>query len=225
MLPAFGEAENLELLLPRLRAVLDDAGIGSEIVVVDTLESLDSTESVCHEHGVVHVRRQPNNSYGAAVRAGIGQARGTYTVFMDADGSHPPEFVPRLFALRERYRVVIASRYMAGGATRNSALLVLMSRIVNTVFSLVLGWHINDVSNSLRLYHTVDLQGLELQCQNRDVIEEMLFKIIRQHSAAAIMEIPFVFQQRLHGRSKRSLLTFIGSYFLTLVKLRLSLLR
>lgn len=47
----------------------------------------------------------------------------TYLVALDADGSHDPTYIPQMLACMnaERHRpdVVIGSRYVAGGGTRN----------------------------------------------------------------------------------------------------------
>ncbi len=54
--------------------------------------------------------------YGAALTTGFAHASGDYLLTMDADLSHPPEFVERAVAHgREQADVTIASRYVPGG--------------------------------------------------------------------------------------------------------------
>ena len=57
---------------------------------------------------------------------------------MDADGSHYPEFIKKLYDNRTGSNIVIASRYTDGGHTENSGVLVLMSKIVNWGYSFAL---------------------------------------------------------------------------------------
>ena len=57
VLPGCRAAENLRLLLPRLRRVLEADGRPFEILVVDTAAPVDATDLVCREVGVGHVRR------------------------------------------------------------------------------------------------------------------------------------------------------------------------
>lgn len=225
VLPSYSESENLEVLLPKLKKVLGGLALSYEIIVVDTHTPLDNTSSVCAENQVRYLNRTSGNSYASAVKTGIEAVQGEFTIFMDADGSHPPSFLEEMWRKKEDYDLVIASRYVKGGKTDNQGLLVVMSRLVNFAFSFVLGLKVNDVSNSLKLYRSCHLKGLTLVCKNLDVIEEILFKIIKGNKGFKILEIPFVFKKRMHGSSKRSMLAFIWSYISTLFKLKFGLLK
>ena len=221
VLPAFPEEENLRLLLPRIRAVCAELTDAYEIVVVDAATELDGTRRLCADQGVRHVTRVGGDQYGDAVRTGIAQARGRRVVFMDADGSHAPDFLAQLWAHREDADIVIASRYVEGGSTENSAALVLMSRLVNVGYRWVLGLKCRDVSNSFKLYPADALKGVTLTCDNFDVVEELLYKIVKVRPRTRILEIPFTFRKRLHGETKRDLVAFVFSYATTLARLRL----
>jgi dolichol-phosphate mannosyltransferase len=220
VLPAYLEEENLRLLLPRLRTVLDARAEPYEIVVVDTVTPLDATPKLCAEAGVRCVTRAPGNTFGDAVRTGIAQARGRWIVFMDADGSHAPEFLPRLLEHTPTYDVVIASRYIDGGYTENRRALVLMSRILNVSYSLVLGIPCRDVSNSFKVYEAERIKHLALRCHNFDIVEELLFKLIRRYPSTRIKEVPFTFKKRMFGDTKRNLVAFAATYLYTILRLR-----
>lgn len=222
ILPAYQEGENLKLLLPRLKRAASAVSPAYEIVVVDTCQPKDDTPDVCREHQVRYVPRQGGDSFGDAVRTGIEAAQGEWTVFMDADGSHSPEMIPKLARYADDFDVVIASRYVQGGRTENSPALVLMSRLLNLVYVSVLKLNCRDVSNSFKLYRTVQLKGIALRCNNFDIVEEILVKIQRQLNEMRIKEVPFTFERRKAGKTKRNLLTFIVTYFFTLVRLRWS---
>lgn len=222
VIPSYMEEENLRQLLPRVTAVLSGLGISGEVLVVDAMNPLDATREVCDACGVTYLNRSGGNYYGDAVRTGIRHAAGEYVVFMDADGSHPPEFIRKLWgsALENGCDVVIASRYVEGGATDNSRILVLMSLLVNVIYSMVLNLHCKDVSNSFKLYRAEQLKRLRLRCQNFDIVEEVLFKIRRDNPDARFMEIPFTFRKRMFGNTKRNLFAFVFSFIVTLIKLR-----
>src|SRR3990172_9928472 len=115
LLPSYLEEENLRLLLPRLHDTLRKLTASYEVIVVDTVAPLDDTRSVCEASDVRYVNRKPGNAFGDAVRSGISEARGEYMLFMDADGSHPPEFIPKLYEFITDYDIIIASRYIPGG--------------------------------------------------------------------------------------------------------------
>lgn len=222
ILPSYREEENLRLLLPRIRQALAQVGGMAEILVVDTVTAMDATESVCQPFQARYVAREPSNSFGDAVRTGIRAARGRWILFMDADGSHAPEAIPRLLAERESNDVVIASRYVPGGATENDPWLVLMSKTLNLTYSLVLGLNVRDVSNSFKVYRADLLKGLQLRCQNFDIIEEILVKIKRTNPQVRIKEVPFTFKARMFGQTKRNLVWFMFTYLHTILRLRLS---
>jgi len=218
-LPAYEEAANLELLLPRLKAVFDRLAVPCEVVVADTEQPRDATPEVCARHGARYVPRVGGALYSHAVNTAIQHSKGKWVVFMDADGSHSPEFIEKLWAERDHADLVIASRYMPGGKTENPAILVWMSLVVNVMFRMVLGLKCADVSNSFRLYKGDDLRALSLECENFDIVEEILVKLCCANQNYRVKEIPFVFEKRKAGKTKRNLITFAMSYIGTLVKL------
>lgn len=222
VIPSYMEEENLRQLLPRITAVLSGLGVSGEVLVVDSMNRLDATREVCDACGVTYLNRSGGNYYGDAVRTGIRHASGEYVIFMDADGSHPPEFIRDLWGntADNDCDVVIASRYVDGGATDNSRILVLMSILVNVIYALVLNLRCKDVSNSFKLYRANHLKRLQLRCKNFDIVEEILFKIRRDNPEVRFREIPFTFRKRMFGNTKRNLFAFVFSFIVTLVKLR-----
>jgi dolichol-phosphate mannosyltransferase len=222
ILPAYQEADNLAFLLPALMQVLAGLDLTSEVLVLDTCQPRDATREVAQRHGARWVPRGPGDCYGDAYRTAIAQATGEYILFMDADGSHAPGFLPQLLAERATHDVVMASRYVAGGGNGNGRLLVGMSRLLNLCYGLVLGIRCQDLSNSFKLYRRQQLLGIRLSCRNFDVIPEILLRLKRAHPALRMKELPFRFEPRVHGVSKRRLVTFILTYLATLARLRWS---
>lgn len=218
VIPAYLEEENLRLLLPRMKRTLTDTGIDFEILIIDTETALDGTEAACRDAGVTHIRRSGGNTFGAAVRTGIARSSGMYVCFMDADGSHGPEFLAQMLPYRTQYDVVIASRYVEGGHTENTRLLVMMSQVLNICYSLFLNIKCKDVSNSFKIYHGADVRALKLECENFDIVEEILVKLARRKKLS-IKELPFTFKKRMFGESKRNLVAFMFTYFVTLIRL------
>ena len=220
ILPSYLEEENLRFLLPRLNSVMDSLGVSYEVLVVDTISPMDGTRDVCEQNNVFYLNRVNGNLYGDAVRTGISRACGDYLLFMDADGSHPPEFIRKMYEHVEGNDIVIASRYIAGGSTDNPKILILMSLIVNILYSLALNLKCKDVSNSFKLYRATLFEGISLSCNNFDIVEEILFKIKKKHKNVIVKEVPFYFKKRMFGHTKRNLVVFIFSFIFTLIKLR-----
>ena len=220
VIPAYLEEENLRLLLPRIRNVAVGLGIPFEIIVIDTLEEKDNTHLACIENEVHYLNREYGNYYGDAIRTGLSYAKGKYILFMDADGSHSPEFIKNLFENRTEYDVVIASRYIEGGGSDNSRILIWMSWTINFIYSWLFHLQCKDVSNSFKLYKGDALRALNLKCENFDIIEEVLIKLKRSNKDLKIKEIPYMFKERMFGHTKRNLIAFVFSYIFTLLKLK-----
>jgi len=220
ILPSYEEAGNLRWILPELKSTLSALGVTFEILVVDTEIPRDETPVICRENGVAYVARAGGSLYSHALKTGIARAKGTRILCMDSDGSHPPSFVPEMWSARERADLVIASRYVKGGGTENPAVLIFLSYLVNVIFRLILGIRCKDLSNSFRLYRGDDLRSLHLECRNFDIIEEILLKLSLRNARFSILELPFTFQTRKEGRTKRDLMAFMFSYLGTLRRLR-----
>lgn len=219
VLPAYHEEENLAILLPRLKKILDERVAPYEVIVVDACNSHPQTQKISAAWGAKCINRTPSDYYGDAVRTGINYAGGKYIIFMDADGSHPPEFLNEMLPWCKEFDLVIASRYIMGGGSENSALLVSMSKLLNFIYSSLLRIKIHDISNSFRIYRAEQLKTLKLNCQNFDIIQEILFALAKRYSPLKIKEVPFTFKKRISGESKRNFFVFVGSYFKTLVRL------
>ena len=220
VLPAYREAESLVTLLPSLKAHAAALTPDFEILVVDTEQPIDRTAEVCASEAVRHIHRRGGNNYGDAVRTGIAEATGKYIVFMDADGSHNPIYLKSLWAERERFLVVIGSRYVHGGVTENPFILIAMSFAVNLTFRVAFQLNARDVTNSFRLYRGDPLRALHLDSNAFDIVEELLIKLVTGRAHASIKEVPVVFERRKAGESKRNLMEFAFSYLQTLVRLR-----
>lgn len=220
VLPAYQEAENLKILLPKLCRVLQNANLSWEALVVDTQQPIDDTPAVCSENAVRYVPRSSGNDYGDAVRSGIAQAKGKYVVFMDADGSHDAKDILALYdAIINGADVAIGSRYIKGGSTHNGPVLRMMSFMVNLAYRVVFKIKAKDVSNSYRMYDAQKLKAIMMTCANFDIVEEILIRLKLQYQDLRIVEVPIHFNKRAHGESKRDLLRFVKTYLSTMWRL------
>lgn len=215
VIPALHEAENLRILLPKLRAVLEPLDLSAEIIVVDELAD-DKTRAVVAENSGILL--MPNTrGYGPALLAGLHAARSETIVTMDADLSHPPEFVKHLWLARQEADILIASRYVPGGKVNMPKIRWVLSRILNVFFSYGLGLCINDMSSGFRLYAK---QALDLQCPystNFNILQELLVRAASR--GCTIREIPFTYQPRHTGVSHARIFQFGLSYLKTFFRL------
>lgn len=148
ILPAKNEAHNLQALLPRVQAMLTGVNRDAEIIVIDD-GSTDGTRQVCEAHGVRVISHPYSSGNGAAVKTGARAARGEVLAFMDADGQHDPELIPRLLdKLDEGYDMVVGARTAQAhaGAHRFAA-----NAFYNWFASWMIGRPVPDLTSGLRV--------------------------------------------------------------------------
>ena len=215
VIPAWNERANLELLLPAIRQVCDDAGLRAEVIVVDG-GSHDGTAALATRLGA-RVIAQRERGYGAALREGMAASRAPWVATMDADLSHRPVVIEDLWKRRAEADVLIASRYVPGGASQTHWTRRALSRALNVVYARALALPIRDLSSGFRMYRRSALGALALTARDFDILPEILTRLYAD--GYAVHEVPFRFLSRGSGRSHVRLLRFAWSYGRTLLRL------
>src|SRR6185369_7131169 len=184
--------------------VLDELGCTYEIVLVDG-GSTDGTEEAGRAAGA-RVFRQQLPGYGGALRDGLAAATGEFILTLDADLSHDPDFIVKLWRARVRADVVIASRYVKGGVAYMPRHRLILSRVLNAFFARGLGLPVRDLSSGFRLYRGDAVRALALEGTNFEVLEEIL---VKAHAAGwSITEIAFTYYPRERGSSHARIVPF-----------------
>jgi dolichol-phosphate mannosyltransferase len=204
LIPVLNECDNLVALLPRLDRVLRQLDCATEVRVVDG-GSRDGTVEAAQRLGA-RVLAQRTPGYGGALREGFAAAVGQYVLTLDADLSHDPDFIIKLWRARATADVVIASRYVKGGVAYMPLDRRLLSRVLNRFFALGLDLPVRDMSSGFRLYRARVLVGLDLQGRNFDILEEVLVKAYAE--GWRVIEIPFTYYPRDTGASHARVIAF-----------------
>ena len=183
------------------------------MLVIDD-NSLDGTgkpaDRLAAERLVVHVlHRSRKEGLGPAYLDGFRRALelGADLVFeMDCDFSHDPADVARLAAAAEDADLVIGSRYVRGGGTRNWGLLRrLIARGGSLYAQLLLGVPVRDLTGGFKCYRravleTIDLDAIESKGYAFQI--ETTYRTIK--AGLRVVEVPIVFTDREVGGSKMS---------------------
>jgi dolichol-phosphate mannosyltransferase len=209
IIPTYDERENLPLILERLFAAVPTA----HVLVADD-GSPDGTGEVADEWAArderVHVmHRTEKAGLGAAYIAGFGWGLDhgyDVLVEMDADGSHPPEQLPRLLDALQHADLVLGSRYVAGGKVVNwPKHREWLSRGGNLYSRFALGVRIYDITGGYRAYRAEVLKALALD----DVAStgycfqvDLAWRTVR--AGFRVSEVPITFTERQIGESKMS---------------------
>src|SRR5262245_25050287 len=214
VIPAWNERENLQILLPALREVLDDLGVAAEVVIADG-GSTDSMRATAEQHGA-HVVEPSERGYGGALIAGLAATTAPYIITMDADLSHPPLFIRELWKRRHDAEILIASRYAAGGTAEMGPLRRVSSQVLNRTYARVLSLPLHDLSSGFRMYRRDALADITVEARDFDLLEELL---IRVHNLGwRIAEVPFRYTAPRTGISDASRFKFGWAFTKTLVR-------
>jgi dolichol-phosphate mannosyltransferase len=209
-LPTYNERENLEPMVAALREVLGPDGI---VLVIDD-NSPDGTGEIADrlvaaDDRVYVLHRPHKEGLGPAYLAGFARALelgADLIMEMDCDFSHHPADVPRLAAAAQTADLVIGSRYVPGGGTRNWGLLRrLISRGGSRYAQLLLAVRVRDLTGGFKCYRravleTIDLAAIDSKGYAFQI--ETTYRTIR--AGFRVVEVPIVFVDRLVGGSKMS---------------------
>ncbi|UCF34456.1 MAG: polyprenol monophosphomannose synthase, partial [Phycisphaerales bacterium] len=208
MIPTYHEAENLCLLVPQIQAALTGTDIVYEIIVVDD-DSRDSTDEVITRLATAGapvrlITRVGERGLSSAVIRGFREARGEILQCMDADMSHPPEALPRIYAACQAPHVdfVIGSRYVPGGSTdENWGLFRWLNSKVATLLARPFTSSRDPMAGFFALPRAVFERAEELNPIGYKIGLELIVK----GRCRNVQEVPIHFADRKFGESKLSL--------------------
>ena len=215
IVPTYNERERLEELVASVSAVFAAHGIAGEVVVVDD-HSPDGTgaiaDALAARYRVQVVHREGKLGLGSAVIAGFAKARGAVLGVMDADLSHPPSVLPGMLAAFRALDVdvVIGSRYIPGGASKNWPFL----RLAMSRFACWLAWPltpVRDATSGLFVVKRSAIDDVQISAAGFKICLELLIR----SRIGSVAEVPYVFADRAAGESKMTLREALG-YFVQL---------
>ncbi|HEX9015885.1 MAG TPA: polyprenol monophosphomannose synthase, partial [Chloroflexota bacterium] len=209
VIPTYNEIENLPELLSRLESLRLDI----HALVVDD-NSPDGTgdlaEQLAETRPWLHVMHRAGKlGLGTAYVEGFRYAldKGFDAIGeMDADLSHDPAYLPAMLKALEGADLVLGSRYVPGGGTRNwGAVRRLISKGGSTYARLVLGVGVHDLTGGFKLFRRNVVQSLVADAVRSNGYSfqiEMTYRALQRGFRVA--EVPIVFEDRRVGRSKLS---------------------
>lgn len=214
IIPTYNEKENIEAIT---RAVIGLEEHRFDILVIDD-GSPDGTAAIVKGlmagdlAGRLHiVERSGKQGLGTAYIAGFKWALEhgyEYVVEMDADFSHDPKDLPRLYkaCAEEGYDVSVGSRYITGVNVVNWPIgRVLMSYYASAYVRTILGISLRDTTAGFVCYRANVLSTINLDAIR---FKGYAFQIEMKYTALRlgfrIKEVPVIFVNRELGTSKMS---------------------
>ena len=113
VLPAKNEAGAIGETIKKIQVL----NLANEVLVVND-GSIDETEHIARLAGAKVISHPYSKGNGAAIKTGAKNATGDVIIFMDADGQHDPQDIPKLLAkIEEGYDLVVGARQKGSQAS------------------------------------------------------------------------------------------------------------
>jgi dolichol-phosphate mannosyltransferase len=206
VVPTYNEAENVPLLVEKLKVAL--AGIDWEVIFVDD-DSRDGTAKVARSLAqssggrVRVVQRIGRRGLSSACVEGALASSAPYIAVMDGDLQHDERLLPKMLkALKDGAEIAVGSRFVPGGDVGEfAANRIKISKAGAQLAKLVVKQELSDPMSGFFMLR-------------RDVFERVVrnlsakgFKILLDIFASApkplkAVELPFTFGSRIKGESK-----------------------
>ncbi len=216
IIPTYNEKENITSLIERLLEeipstdilVVDDQSPDGTSSVVENTYKDDPRISVMNRTGIRGLGRSYVDGYIHAVRQDYDRV-----AQMDADMSHDPKYLPRMFSEAAEYDLVIGSRYCPDGGVENWPYhRYLLSRFANSYVASITGLRVTDATSGFRVYTRAALNRIPLErIHSNGYAFQVEMTFVAFHMGLKIVESPIVFTDRRLGKSKISRKVMIES--------------
>lgn len=199
LVPAYNEAKTIETVMHALSHACPDA----QIVYVDD-GSRDGTGDLMKRFARAQdtVITKPNGGKGSAIREGLAQATGEYTVIQDADLEYDPREIAALLERAERQpgSAVFGSRFLRPNPNIYKRFL-LGNKVMTALVNLFFGSRLTDSYTCYKLLPTSLFRSLELRSDGFELEAEICCKTLRK--GVAIEEIPVTYRPRSIEQGKK----------------------
>jgi dolichol-phosphate mannosyltransferase len=210
IIPTYNEEANIRHIITDVDAVFKNQVLKGEILVVDD-NSQDETIAIVNDlkktrSNVNLLIRSRDHGLSQSVADGFIHASSDIFIVIDADFSHPPKLIPRMYEeIRKGNDIVIGSRYMEGGGIKKWPLKRRVISIGATFLGRLLFPDVTDpVSGFFALRKRV-VEKAPLKPRGYKILLEVLGKGTWEKDK----EIPFEFVDRQIGSSKLKIGTII----------------
>ena len=183
---------------------LNEIDVVKEVVIVDD-GSTDSTIQVAKDfrgkYPVKLIQRERKMGTVSAQVAGAKEASSEFIVIMDADLQHDPSLIPRMYEeILNGYDLIIASRFIDGGASSRHPVRGIISRGANFLAHLFIPQTkgVNDIMSGYLLVKRDMVADLD---QISDSYKILLY-LFASRKGIKYIEVPYRFKPRRGGESK-----------------------
>lgn len=196
--PVFDEEENLAELMEGACKIGAELAENFEVVVVNdgsrdrSAEIIDTWAEREPRIRVIHHSR--NSGYGAALRAGLGEARGEWIFFSDADLQFDLNQLRDLLVHAARYEIVAGYR----SPRRDPWPRLLIAAAWGAIVRVFFGLRVRDIDCAFKLFKRQVIESIPLASVGAFINTELLVRA--RASGFRIHQVPVRHRRRRHGR-------------------------
>lgn len=203
LMPVFNEEQRVGTAIEHALGV--EYPFSVELLIVDDGSS-DRTPEILASHlsdpRVRVMRLDPNRGKGAALRAGVHEARGRYTGILDADLEYSPEdLLPLMEPLLDGKANAAFGVRGFRGHTSHSYLYVLGNRFVTVVANVLFNVYLEDLMTGHKVVRTDIFQALPLREPGFAIEPEIAARLLQRRER--IFEVPVEYVARGHDEGKK----------------------
>ena len=176
----------------------------SEVIIVDS--STDCTPIIAERLGA-RVIHEPKEGKGRAMKRGVGESIGEVLIFLDGDGTDPPQYIPRLLEKLEGATLVLGCRCKEDFEEDDPWMRNVFrfyAIFVGPLFRIV-GLQVSDPLAGFRAIRRGDWDKLDLESDDFRIEVEMDVKALKENFTIDEVEIPHL--KRAGGMRKSKLAT------------------
>lgn len=220
IIPVLNEAGNVSEMCRRIEKAMKSARIVYQIVfVVD--KSTDGTEAAVQHLAlsypvIVHKKTgKPGKAF--SILEGLQYVQSEHVVMIDGDLQYPPEAIAEMFALKDKFGLIVANR-----KTRETGIVrILGSKLNSFIFGkLLLGLH-TDTQSGLKLFRKDIIDHLDMKNVGKWSLDApLLYTALDLGHKIGSVDIEF--SERSSGQSKVNFLSVAAGIAWGSLKLRLS---
>jgi dolichol-phosphate mannosyltransferase len=219
----YNEAENISEFIDKVLGLVDQC----DILIIDD-NSPDKTYEIIYKHKQFNkklflIKRDKKLGLDSAHKLGYEYAKKNgyeKLITLDADLSHDPKEIPKFINLLNQYEFVIGSRYTKGAKNNQPMFRFLISYFGNKLIKILLNSPLNEHTTSYRGFNLVKLKNFDLNKVNAAGYSFFMGTIheLRLNNCSMV-EIPIIFIDRVHGKSKIPKIEIFRTFF-NLLKFR-----
>lgn len=193
VIPAANEERTIGKIIDGVKRHLE------QVIVVDDGSS-DRTAKIAEDHGVTVIRHPRNLGKGEALKTGFSRALAAgcqAVIFLDADGQHDPDEIPKFIqaALRSRAAIILGNRM------KDVRCMPLIRRLTNQFTSFLLSvicrQQLPDSQCGFRLLKKSVLEKIQLSTACFETESEMLIRASRAGFKIDSVPIRTIYSQQI----------------------------